>query len=101
MGVLHRDIKPDNFLLSDCSAAATVKLADFGLSTFYTRGRLEKDAVGVPAYMAPEIARGGISTPKPYDNTLNPYAAMPATTPMGFGVPAAGGMGMGGMGLTR
>lgn len=33
------------------------------------------------------IEFGGIQTPKPYDNTLNPYAAMPATTPMGFGVP--------------
>ena len=59
MGVLHRDIKPDNFLLSEIGAASTVKLADFGLSTFFRRGELEKEAVGSPFYMAPEmIVRG-------------------------------------------
>ena len=55
------------------------------------------------------IEFGGIHTPKPYENTLNPYAAIPATTPNGFSVPGAGvgiggaaGMGgMGGMGLGR
>ena len=59
MGVLHRDIKPENFLLSDISATATVKLADFGLSTFFRRGELEKEAVGSPFYMAPEMVMRG------------------------------------------
>jgi general secretion pathway protein J len=30
------------------------------------------------------IEFGGISTPKPYENTLNPYAAIPAQTPSNF-----------------
>ena len=60
MGVLHRDIKPENFLLSKAGAGATVKLADFGLSTFFRRGELEKEAVGSPYFMAPEmVVRGG------------------------------------------
>lgn len=50
------------------------------------------------------IEFAGIQTPKPYENTLNPYAAIPAQTPAGFTVPGAmgavGGMGqMGGMGM--
>ena len=50
MGVLHRDVKPENFLLSDASPDATVKLADFGLSVFFRRGEPEKEAVGSPYY---------------------------------------------------
>ena len=59
MGVLHRDIKPDNFLLSEIGTTSTVKLADFGLSTFFRRGELEKEAVGSPYYMAPEMVVRG------------------------------------------
>ena len=57
MGVLHRDIKPDNFLLSEAGAGAKVKLADFGLSCFYTRGLPEKETLGSPYYMAPEMVK--------------------------------------------
>ena len=53
MGVLHRDVKPENFLLSSVSAAtAFVKLADFGLSVFYRNGEPVKEAVGSPFYSA-------------------------------------------------
>ena len=60
LGVLHRDIKPENFLLSNSSHRAVLKLADFGLSCFYRRGVPEREAVGSPFYMAPEmVTRGG------------------------------------------
>ncbi|MBI5610523.1 MAG: hypothetical protein HY902_16725 [Deltaproteobacteria bacterium] len=38
---------------------------------------------------------GGIHVPKPFENSLNPYAAMPGQTPGNFSVPGAGGMGGG------
>lgn len=49
---------------------------------------------------------GGVYVPKPFENTLNPYAAMPGQTPGSFSVPGQGanpmaprpGMGMPGMG---
>ena len=55
MGVLHRDIKPENFLMSSVKPGATVKLADFGLSCFYNRGEPERELVGSPFYVAPEL----------------------------------------------
>jgi len=41
----------------------------------------------------------GVYVPKPYENSLNPYAAFPGQTPANFALPQAGGMGgMGAMG---
>ncbi|KAI3723694.1 hypothetical protein L2E82_35450 [Cichorium intybus] len=35
LGVMHRDLKPDNFLFSTTHEDATLKATDFGLSVFY------------------------------------------------------------------
>ena len=56
MGIVHRDIKPDNFLLSKKGPEAVLKLADFGLSCFH-RNEMMTEAVGSPFYMAPEMIR--------------------------------------------
>jgi urea transport system substrate-binding protein len=55
-GLIHRDIKPDNILVSP---AGTVKLADFGLvKELFEETSLTKSGVvvGTPLYMSPEQA---------------------------------------------
>ncbi|KAG0174033.1 hypothetical protein DFQ28_008895 [Apophysomyces sp. BC1034] len=51
--IVHRDIKPDNLLLSQDNV---LKIVDFGVSEMFVKGndKLKKSA-GSPAFMAPEL----------------------------------------------
>ena len=50
--ILHRDLKPQNILLSK---NFDIKLTDFGFATYYTKDTIINTLCGSPMYMAPEI----------------------------------------------
>ncbi|KAK3269875.1 Calcium-dependent protein kinase 25 [Cymbomonas tetramitiformis] len=56
-GVVHRDIKLDNVLLSDKSEEARPILVDFGTATWYKPGQILREPVGTPLYVAPEVLK--------------------------------------------
>ena len=56
-GIVHRDVTPGNVMVSE---DGTAKLADFGVASLQGDPRLTSAglAIGSPAYMAPEQAKG-------------------------------------------
>ena len=54
--IIHRDIKPQNILVSD---SGTVKVTDFGIARAATGDTISSSAMGSVRYLSPEQARGG------------------------------------------
>lgn len=53
-GILHRDLKPDNALVS---SDRDVYVLDFGLATLYETKTEDEQVVGTISYMAPEVLK--------------------------------------------
>ncbi len=65
-GVIHRDIKPQNIMITDTGARRNAVILDFGISKLAEEFRADEESritsifeiLGTPAYAAPEQLRG-------------------------------------------
>jgi len=86
-GIIHRDLKLENFLFASRSADSELKMIDFGLSKHFKFGELQHDAVGTPYTVAPEVIRGS------YDARCDLWAIGVITYLLLSGDPPFGGCG--------
>lgn len=67
--IVHRDVKPENFMVCIDNGRPVIKMIDFGLATFINQGKLN-DYVGTPQFAAPEII-----SRQPYDEKVDIWSA--------------------------
>jgi serine/threonine-protein kinase len=92
-GVVHRDVKPENVLVSAARGQMTLKLTDFGVSRLSYGASLTKmtSLIGTPEYMAPELAEHDTATPAAdlYSAGIVLYEMLAGRTPFAGGHPLA------------
>lgn len=89
-GIIHGDVKSDNFMVELLGGREHVTMIDFGLARVASAyDRLQQSAViiGTPEYMAPEVCRGEPPTRASdlYGAGVILYELLTANTPFGGG----------------
>jgi serine/threonine-protein kinase len=89
-GLVHRDVKPENVLISD---TGEVKIADFGLVRALAAAKITSDSVilGTAAYLSPEQVSSGDASPRSdvYACGILVYELLTGVTPFGGDSPLA------------
>ena len=92
-GIVHRDVKPENVLVSKTRGQVILKLTDFGVSRLSYGASLTKmtSLIGTPEYMAPELADHDSATPAAdlYSAGIVLYEMLAGRTPFAGGHPLA------------
>ncbi|MEE2786143.1 MAG: serine/threonine-protein kinase [Myxococcota bacterium] len=69
LGVVHRDVKPDNVMLKWIDGQWSVRLVDFGIAQHAVSGMDDAIRLGTPEYASPEVLTG-----QPIDYRADLYA---------------------------
>lgn len=54
-GIMHRDIKLENIMLTKSKNLDEIKLIDFGCATYFQKDQIQEETVGTIYYLSPEI----------------------------------------------